>query len=185
MTGLLRRLLGAVSGGGLPAGFGGELDADENVVAVAELRDGGHVVATSLGLWLPADERPRRIGWHLISKATWSSGTLVVIEAEERGTAGEAVVLADLPARRFVLSAPGKLPQAVHARVTGSIRSRHHRDLPGGGAWFVQRKVAGRDGVVLQVRADPGTDPDVVGRIAAEVADKIRAAAESGPAALG
>ena len=53
------------------------------------------------------------------------------------------VLLADRPARRFRLADPGRVPEAVHARVEGSIRSRHHRDLPGGGAWFVQRKVAG------------------------------------------
>jgi hypothetical protein len=53
--------------------------------------------------------------------------------------------------------------------VEGSIRSRHHRDLPGGGAWFVQRKVAGRDGVVLQVRPDAGTDPAVVRQVVADV----------------
>ena len=58
---------------------------------------------------------------------------------------------------------------AGQARVEASIRSRHHRDLPGGGAWFVQRKVPGRDGTVLQARPDPGTDPAVVARVAAEV----------------
>jgi hypothetical protein len=62
----------------------------------------------------------------------------------------------------------------VHRRVTGSIRSTQHRELPGGGAWFVQRKVPGRDGIVLQVRADPGTDADTVRRLAAEVALRIR-----------
>ena len=61
------------------------------------------------------------------------------------------------------------MPEAVHARVEGSIRSRHRRDLPGGGAWFVQRKVPGRDGTVLQVRPDPGTDPAVVAQVAADV----------------
>jgi len=66
------------------------------------------------------------------------------------------------------------VPEVVHARVTGSIKSRHHRDLPGGGAWVVQRSMAGRDGIVLQVRADPGTDPDVVRSLAAQVAERVR-----------
>ena len=61
------------------------------------------------------------------------------------------------------------MPEVVHARVEGSIRSRHHRDLPGGGAWFVQRKIAGRDGTVLQVRPDPGTDPVIVAQVTAAV----------------
>ena len=75
---------------------------------------------------------------------------------EEIASGDGPVLLADRPARRFRLAEPGRVPEVVHARVEGSIRSRHHRDLPGGGAWFVQRKVAGRDGTVLQVRPDPG-----------------------------
>ena len=163
----LRRLFGS----GVPEGFSGTLASDEHVLGSAPLREGGHLVATSLGLWLP--DGPRRVGWHLISKATWSGGVLTVIEAVEEGTAGEAVLLADQPPRRFVLPEPGAVPRVVQARVTGSIRNRHHHDLPGGGAWFVQRQVPG-SGFVLQVRPDPGTDLDTVRRLAAEVAARLR-----------
>jgi hypothetical protein len=173
---VFRKLLDKVVGDGTPPGFTATLDEEESVVVAAEVRDGGHLVATSLGLWVPIDDGHRRIGWHLLSKVTWGDGVLVVIEAEETGEAGDAVLLTDRPPRRYPLASPGKLPQAVHRRVTGSIRSRHHRELPGGGAWFVQRKVPGRDGIVLQVRADPGTDPDAVRTIAAEVASRIREA---------
>jgi hypothetical protein len=155
---------------GLPADFTGKLDADEVVLAHAAVRGGGHLVVTTFGLWLP---EPRRIGWHLISKATWGGDALTVIEAEESDTAGSAVVLTDLRPQRFPLAAPGKVPEVVHAKVTGSIRSRTRHDLPGGGAWFLQRKVPGRDGVVLQVRPDEGTDLDLVRGIAADVAAKI------------
>ncbi|CRK55578.1 hypothetical protein [Alloactinosynnema sp. L-07] len=165
----LDRLLGS----GVPKGFAGELDADEAVVGSAPVRGGGHVVATSLGLWVPDGDGARRIGWHLVTKATWGSGVFVITEAEETEHAGNAVILADLPPVKVVVESPGKLPQAVHRRVTGSIRSRHHRELPGGGAWFVQRKVPGQDGTVLQVRPDPGTDLDAVRAIATEVAAKI------------
>jgi hypothetical protein len=173
VTGWARRLVELVAGRGVPQGFPGSLESDEHVLAVAELDGGGHLVATSLGLWLPVAEEVRRVGWHLVSKATWSGGALTVTEAEERGSAGSAVLLADLPARRFVLARPGLVPRVVQARVTGSIRSRHHRELPGGGAWFVQRKVPGADGAVLQVRPDPGTDEDAVRRIATEVAARL------------
>lgn len=173
---VFRRLVEKVVGDSTPAGFAGTLDRNESVVDTAEIRGGGHLVATSLGLWVPSDDGARRIGWHLLSKVTWADGVLVVIEADETGEAGDAVLLADRPPRRYALVDPGKLPHAVHRRVTESIRSRHHRDLPGGGAWFVQRKVPGRDGIVLQVRADPGTDADAVRTIAAEVALKIREA---------
>jgi hypothetical protein len=65
------------------------------------------------------------------------------------------------------------VPEMVHARVEGSIKSRHHRTLPGGGAWFVQRKVPGRDGVLLQVRADAGTDEAALRQVAGAVATTI------------
>lgn len=155
---------------GLPQDFAGKLDADEAVLAHAAVRGGGYLVATTLGLWLP---QPRRVGWHLVSKATWGGGALTVVEAEESGTAGAAVVLADQRPQKFGLDAPGKLPQVVHSKVTGAIKSRSRHELPGGGAWFLQRKVPGRDGVVLQVRPDEGADMDLVRGIAADVAAKI------------
>jgi hypothetical protein len=174
VSGLVRRLTELVVGRGAPPGFPGTLEPEEHVLAVASVA-GGDLVATSLGLWVPADDGARRIGWHLISKATWGKGALTVIEAAERDTAGDVVLLADLPPLRFAVERPGKLPQIVHARVTGSIRSRHRHELPGGGAWFVQRKMPGT-GVVLQVRADPGTDADAVRTLAGEVSAKLRAA---------
>jgi hypothetical protein len=171
VTGLWQRLFR----GGVPEQLAGALEHDEHVVASSALRGGGFLFATSHGLWVPG---PRRVGWHQISKVTWRNGTLELIEARQTATAGDAVLLVDEPPARFVLERAGKLPDVVHGRVNGSIRSRHRRELPGGGAWFVQRKVPGRDGVVLQVRADPGTDEDAVRRLAVEVASRIREALE-------
>jgi hypothetical protein len=165
-----RTLLG---GERLPEGFAGRLDAEERVLAAATVSGGSPLVVTTHGVWLPEG---RRVGWHLVSKATWSGGALTLIEAEEAGAAGDVVLLHDLPPRRLPLADPGAVPQAVHKRVTGSIRSRHRRELPGGGAWFVQRSVPGRDGLVLQVRPDPGADLDAVRRVATEVARKLREA---------
>jgi hypothetical protein len=172
---LLRRLLG---GDELPEGFPGQLDADERVLAMARTPDGAVLVVTSRGLWLPeGDGGPavRRVGWHLVSRAVWKGGALSVVEAAEIEELDGAVLLADRPARRFRLAEPGRVPEVVHARVEGSILSRHHRDLPGGGAWFVQRRISGRDGAVLQVRPDPGTDPAVVATLALDVARALRA----------
>jgi hypothetical protein len=163
---LFRKLLGRDE---LPADVAGRLADDERVLAVATLGDEKRLVVTSYGLWLPGDDGARLLGWHLISKATWGAGALTVVEAEETETIGGAVLLTDLPPRRLRLAEPGRVPETVHARVEGSIRSRHHRDLPGGGAWFVQRKVPGRDGIVLQVRPDPGTDVAVVRQVVADV----------------
>lgn len=175
---VLRKLLDKIVGDGTPPGFTGTLETEESVVVWAEVRTGGHLVATSLGLWVPTEDGPRRVGWHLLSKVTWGDGQLVVVEADETGAAGKAVLLTDRAPQRYPLAEPGKLPHAVHQRVTGSIRSRHHRDLPGGGAWFVQRKVPGRNGIVLQVRPDPGTDENAVHAVASEVAAKIHEALE-------
>jgi len=146
------------------------LDAEEHVVARATTVDGAEVVATSYGLWLPGSPR---LGWHLVSKATWEGTALAVVAASVSETVDGVEILADEPVRRVRLVEPGKVPEAVHRRVTGSIRSRHHRDLPGGGAWFVQRAVPGRDGVVLQVRPDPGTDAEAVRRVTAQVAQRV------------
>lgn len=160
----VRRLLGRDE---LPPGFVGRLDADEHVLGWAALTGGGHVVATTFGLWLPESER---LGWHLVSKASWQSGAIALVASREVEVAAGAVLIEDLPVRRLRLADPGKVPEVVHARVEGSIRSRHHRDLPSGGAWFVQRKVPGRDGIVLQVRPDPGTDTVAVRQLAGDVA---------------
>lgn len=174
MTGWWRKLIG----GGAPAEFTGVLEPDEHVVAMSQLRGTGFLFATSLGLWVPGEDGPRRVGWHLISKVTWGNGVLELVEARESGAAGDAVLLTDLRPARYVLERANKLPDVVHTRVNGSIRSRHRRELSGGGVWFVQRKVPGRDGIVLQVRPDPGTDEDAVRRVASEVAAKIREALE-------
>jgi len=172
----LRRIL---RGDGLPDGFPGRLEPEERVLATASTADGGHLVVTSWGLWIPDGDGVRRVGWHLVSRASWRNGALALVEADEveeiaSGDGPRAVLLADRPARRFRLTEPDRVPEVVHARVEGSFRSRHHRDLTGGGAWFVQRKIAGRDGTVLQVRPDPGTDPALVAALAADVARSLR-----------
>lgn len=153
----------------LPPGFPGTLEADERVLAVGVITGGGHLVVTSWGLWIPATDGVRRVGWHLVSRAAWGNGAIELVEADEE-QAGAAVLLVDRPVQRLRLADPGRVPEIVHERVTASIRTRHHRELPGGGAWFVQRKVPGRDGIVLQVRPDPGTDPAATRQVAADAA---------------
>ena len=147
-----RRLFGAETP---PEGFTGRLGSDERVLASAAHADGGVVVLTQYGVWLP---HGRRIDWHLVSKASWTDDTLSLIEAEEAGVLGEAVLLVDRQPVQLLLAEPGRVPELVHRRVTESIRDRERVDLPGGGAWVLRRAVPGRNGLSLQVRADPGTD---------------------------
>ncbi len=157
-----------------PEWFTGELVPGERVLGY-----GGSpeilLVATSLGLWLPVAGTHRRLGWHLISKAAWADGVLAITEADEVGTAGGAVLLADRAPVSYHLAQSRDIPQIVAQRVTESITSSEYRELPGGGARFVQRKVPG-GGVALQVRLDPGTDEQAARPIAAEVAAGLRAA---------
>jgi hypothetical protein len=165
----LRHLLGDR----VPAGFPAVLDPGEHVLGSAEVTGSGWLLVTPLGLWIPEDGGARRVGWHLVAKAAWAEGVFTLTEAEEARTAGEAVLLVDRAPKRFPLAAPGKVPYLVRQRVDGSIRSRYRKELSEGGAWFVWRKVPGRDGAVLQVRADQGTDVDVVAAIAREAAAKM------------
>jgi hypothetical protein len=166
--GWMQRLLGPE----VPKVLASALAPDEHVLAVAGSR-GGPLAVTALGLWVPEGDGVRRIGWHLISKAAWSGEALTVTEADEVGTAGRAVLLTDRAPVPYPLEQPGKIPQLVYRRVEGSIRSRYRKEFDDGGAWFVVRKVPGRDGAVLQVRADPGADADIVARIAEEAAEQL------------
>ncbi len=175
----------------VPEGFTGTLATSERVLADGSGPRGSVVLATDQGLWLPpaaSGEAARRVPWHLVTKATWEGGALTVLEAEEsEDLPGGVVLLTDLPPRRVPLLEPGRLPETVHRRVTAAIKDSQHHLLPGGGAWFVQRRVPGV-GVVLHVRADPGTEPDAVRTLAAGVGEKLRVAgrgalrdAEAGP----
>jgi hypothetical protein len=163
-VGLFRRLFGS----GAPDGFTGSLEPDETVIAHAPVQD-GHLVVTSLGLWVPG---PRRIGWHLISKVKWE-GALRVVEAREAGQEGPVVLLEDLAAQRFAVGEPGRVLRAISQRVEGSIRHRERVESPG--VWILQRKIPGRDGVVWQARGDAGVDlADVRTAVAAFAARLVR-----------
>jgi hypothetical protein len=173
--GFLRRLLGDHA----PDGFAGSLAPGEDVVDSAPVEGGGHLLVTPRGLWIPDGAGgARRVGWHLIGKAAWKDGVFTLTESVEAGTAGSAVVLTDLAPVRFSLPEPSRVPHHVRVRVDGSVRSRHRQEIGAGGAWFVQRKIPGRDGSVLQVRPDPGTDVTLVAAIAEQVAAKLAHAAE-------
>lgn len=143
-----RRLLG---GDQLPEGFDGTLDGDERVLTSAAVTGGGHLVATTLGLWVPEGDggTHRRVGWHLVSRANWDGRALTVVEADEVGQDGDAVLIADRLPRRYPVPEPATLPEVVHTRVTRSVL--HSEQAPGGGL-MVQRRVPGRDGVHRQLR---------------------------------
>ncbi|KJK50805.1 hypothetical protein UK23_09040 [Lentzea aerocolonigenes] len=160
--GLFRRLFGS----GAPDGFTGSLEPDETVIAWVPVQD-GHLVVTSLGLWVPG---PRRIGWHLISKVKWE-GALRVVEAVEAGTEGPVVLLEDLPAMRFAVSEPSRVLRGISQRVEGSIRHRERVESPG--VWILQRKIPGGDGFVWQARGDAGVSLDAVREAVSAFASRL------------
>lgn len=160
--GLFRRLFGS----GAPDGFTGALEPDETVIASTPVQD-GHLVVTSLGLWVPG---PRRIGWHLISKVKWE-GALRVVEAQEAGVEGSVVLLEDLPAQRFAVEEPSRVLRGISQRVEGSIRHRERVESPG--VWVLQRKIPGRDGFVWQARGDAGVELDAVRAAVSTFASKL------------
>ncbi|MEV2238834.1 hypothetical protein [Micromonospora sp. NPDC049891] len=142
------------------------LERDERVLAWAAVGNGegdGVVVATNLGLWLPG--RGHRIGWHDVVKAVWSGRELTVTPGERVAERDGYLVVADLPAERYLLLDPGDLPHQVRTRVTRSVAYTQHHAVPGGSGRVVGRRVSGSDGLTWMVHYDPGTptdDPDVL-----------------------
>jgi hypothetical protein len=148
------------------------LDRDERVVSWASTPDGGAVVATPLGLWLPG--ATERLPWHLVDKATWRDGRLTVTAAVDTGDG----VLVEQPPVPVALSVPRDLPQTVRVRVERAIAYTSHSALPsGGGVRVVGRRVAGRDGVTWQRVFDAGVDPDdpAVHAAVAQLVERARA----------
>jgi hypothetical protein len=156
------------------------LAADERVTSWAALPSGGFAVGTPLGLWLPAPSGHARTRWHLIIKAAWTAPRLTLTTGVEGSELAGAVTLQEQPARVLALPEPALVPKDVRDRVTRSVRySAQHGLAPGGGAWVVARRVAGQDGLVWQVRFEPGTDADdpllreQVSRLVAEAREAV------------
>ena len=144
----------------LPAEARRPFEANEHVVSWAPV-DGGHLIATNLGLYLPGRER---LGWHEIHKATWSGRELTVLPgrvAAAAGTADEAPVdvVEDTEPVSYLLLDPGELPHQVRQRVTRSVVHSSHHPLPNGGVRVLARRVAGVNGLSWALRYDPGSAP--------------------------
>ncbi|MEG3635598.1 hypothetical protein [Micromonospora palythoicola] len=154
------------------------LERDERVLAWAAAGNGegdGVVVATNLGLWLPG--RGHRIGWHDVVKAVWSGRELTVTPGERVAERDGYLVVAELPAERYLLLDPGDLPHQVRTRVTRSVAYTQHHALPGGSGRVVGRRVPGSDGLTWMVHYDPGTPADAADVLAET--DRLVAAART------
>ncbi|MBA2388747.1 MAG: hypothetical protein H0V67_00695 [Geodermatophilaceae bacterium] len=124
-----------------PAEAISRLDQDERVVAWGSAADGGAVLATPLGLWLPGEDR---LAWHLITHVSWSGTTMTVTAATEV----EPSVLENEPPRSVRLTEPHTLPETVQKRFFSSrSHTSRHRLAGGSGVIVVARRVPGQDGL--------------------------------------
>ena len=127
--------VGLFSRGGLPDGH--TAPPGEKVLAWAQGR-GGIVIATDKALHLPETATVSgRIAWHLVDRAAWRDPNLEL--------ALHATVGAPLQSFRVELTEPGKLPQVVRERVTGSVVTSIDVDLPGGAARIAARRTETND----------------------------------------
>ncbi len=141
----------------LPAALRSAFGKEERLLGLAD-EGPASVVATNLGLWLPAPEQElgwRRLGWHQIVKATWTEAGLEVIE----GALDDDGVVTDLPPARYRLEEPRNLPLVVRQRVERSIGRWEQVRVPGGTGRIIGRHEPGVNGISWTARVDSGT-PD-------------------------
>lgn len=135
------------------------LQAEEQILAIAEVSGGGSLAVTRFGVWVMAvADTPIQLEWPLISKVRWKSPNLELTVADVAGELGGAQLLVDRTPVMFEIGQPGKLTDLIHSRIRSGIVSSVHSELPGGAGWIVLRRVPGHNGVTPQVRLDPGTE---------------------------
>jgi hypothetical protein len=163
----------------LPLALAAQLDPEEHIQAMAPCAGGKLLAASRFGLWVVEDGQAARLGWESIAKARLTAQVLSIIPTEVVGEFDDGVqVLRDQPTQEFVLTERSTLTDVVHTRVRRSVAASRHLTYPASGGWVVLRRVPGRNGLLRQVRLDPGTDPGAPGfdRAVAEVADDLEAA---------
>ena len=138
-----------------PAELVSSLDEDERLVSWADTSTGTVVVATSLGLWWPFGDGPRRIPWQRVDKVVWRDGVLTVTEAD----VVDDTLLVDRAPVAAALSTPRDLPPTVRKRVESNIVKSELLSVAGGAVRFVGRREPGRDGLTWWARIEQGT-PD-------------------------
>jgi hypothetical protein len=161
-------------------------DPDERVLAWGTLaRDGGWLVATSLGLRVvPPEvtsvEDAAVLPWHEVAEARWSAtedggGSFVVTSLVEV----EPGVQARQPAVRHVLTEAGDLPAVVRRRVDQTVVASQRSPLPGGGGvLLVARRIPGqpaREWTVVFDDDERRSDPEAREAARRKLADLVAA----------
>lgn len=205
--GLLRRWFSANSV--VPAPVRAVLGPEEVVHAHASSTDGTELTVTRLRLLIlrpesapsvaagagaTPGETARAAGlselpWHRIAKARLQPRllTLIPLLALDAGPAAASAgwdgeITADGPALAFPMQRPVKVTDQIHTRVRRSVAASRYLPWPGGGGWVTLRRVAGRDGLLPQLRLDAGTEPATPGLLAAagRVAAELRRVDDQG-----
>jgi hypothetical protein len=147
----------------MPAALQVALEPDEHITSAVPA-DGRVLAVSRFGLWIVDGETAARIDWHLVSKARLTEGELRLTVADEIATWPDGtVLLRDRAPQRLRPQRLTRLTDSVHQRVRASVADSRHLDWPGAGGWVVLRRIAGRDGLTVQVRLDPGADPSAAG----------------------
>jgi hypothetical protein len=129
------------------------LEGSERFVSWADTATGDVVAATSLGLWWPFAEGPRRVPWQRIDKVVWRDGALTLTEAD----VVDDLLLVDRPPVSVVIATPRDLPPTVRKRVERNIVRSEVLTIAGGAVRFVARRQPGRDGLAWWARLEAGT----------------------------
>jgi hypothetical protein len=152
------------------------LEPDERVLSWADTSIGSAVVATPMGLWWPAAEGHRRIGWQHVDKAVWRDSMLVVTEAD----VVDGLLLVDRPPVAAHLATPRDLPPTVRKRIEANVVRSDLVAVPGGEARLVARRVPGQDGLHWWARLEVGTaDTPAVREVLSQLREARRAAWEA------
>lgn len=150
--------------GRAPAALVAALGRDEQVMGLTPTHDGRMLAASRFGLWLVDGDAAERWDWHLISKARLAELVLGVTVADQVGRWPDGtVLLRDRPEVQIRPLRSTKLTDTVHQRVRRSVAASWHLDWTGSGGWVVLRRIAGHDGLCVQVRLDAGSDPEAPG----------------------
>ncbi|MEO7125383.1 MAG: hypothetical protein ABI034_04560 [Nakamurella sp.] len=148
----------------MPPALRAALAPGEEVTAAVPADSGLSLAASRFGLWIVSGDDAERIDWHVVSKARLAEGALHLTIADEVATwADSTVLLRDREPRTFRPEHATRLTDVVHRRVRASVAASRHMDWPGAGCWVVLRRIAGLDGLTVQVRLDHGTDPALAG----------------------
>jgi len=151
------------------------LDRDEHLMGLTPTADGRTLAASRFGLWVVDGDAAERWDWHLISKARLADRVLTLIVADPIGRWPDGtMLLADRPEVQLRPERLTKLTDAVHQRVRHSVAASRHLDWPDAGGWVVLRRVAGQDGLTVQLRVDRDANPNspgFAGAVAATVAE--------------